>query len=129
MGKIKAVARVAKFVWLGLTLLVLLRTILVYQQEPYSEVIMLCDMLMNILCFPMSIIISLAVLLSNKVYFWRPGSGAGRIMLTWAVHFFGGYFQWFVLLPLLLTKLDRCKTRRDEGTSYITPVKKKVAKQ
>lgn len=109
MKTIKTIVRFLKFLWVAVTIIVLVSTILKYQQHPENEVIMLGDMLMNVLCLPISIVTSILIMTCNYIYYWRPASGTGQIMLTWSVHFIAGYLQWFVFLPFLLRKIDKNK--------------------
>jgi len=66
---------------------------------------------MQVLCFPMNIVVAIALAVVNPMTHGALGpkffDTPMGITVGWALFFLGGFVQWFVLLPWLIQKLRR----------------------
>lgn len=113
--------KVAKTVWVGLTVFVLSVTMYFYDGTPHSDIAVFLAWAMLILSFPSSLVFAFldAVTVEALREFFSISIQVSypSLLLYWFGHFVLGYLQWFHVVPFLWKKWRRGK----QGATEIFP--------
>lgn len=96
--------------WLVLGVLTLVWIIILYIDTGSSEAILLCNMIMTTISFPISLVVVFVFPILVKIQeILFPSasipSNIYAIILNWAAMFVPGLLQWFVFLPYIVKKM------------------------
>jgi hypothetical protein len=105
-----------KFIWISLSFLVLVVTLLKFDKSPQNDIEIFQIYSMAALTFPTGVLFILftsgllAVL--EKYFSTQVSTSYSYLLFVWIGFFISGYFQWFLLFPYLLTNLRSYIQRR-----------------
>src|SRR6266508_1682017 len=103
----------AKSLWITCCLAVLVATFYLFDEKPNSDVEFLLVYGMLVLAFPISLVL---LLLGDAVGYvahslsgYASSTTRPAFVITWLLFFIPGYWQWFKLVPRLVTRARRGK--------------------
>ena len=100
--------RYAKYTWVAINISILLTTLYVFDGKPNSSAEMLLTWGSTTLAFPISLagalIISTVSYISYQELEVIATASYKSLMLLWLFYFILGYWQWFVIVPMLYRK-------------------------
>ena len=103
-------AKIVKALWVGVSLFVLVVTVVSYDDKSFSDIWIFLTWLMLILSFPAGLAVSAAHYALGAVFSTTVETSYLSLALEWLVYFVLGYVQWFVLLPWLWRKWKARRT-------------------
>jgi hypothetical protein len=103
--------RVIKFLWIVVSVLVLLVTLYAFDGEPNSDIWIFMTWSMLALSFPAGLTISLVHMVLGAGFSVAIETSRLSLALEWAAYFSLGYIQWFKLSPYLVRKLQNLRSR------------------
>lgn len=106
-----------KWVWIALTIALLLITLYFFDGKPNSDADTLLAYGMLALSFPIGLLIALIVggvsYMAHVAFGYVVPVSYWSIVIGWSLFSAGGYWQWFVLAPMLLRNLRARQRSKD----------------
>lgn len=101
-----------KFIWVAICIILLFTTLFYYDGSGNSDIEIFLVYSMSVLSFPMGFLLSMFLLFIIYGFLWgfnllsySPGVCYILLTIEWLWLFVIGFFQWFILMPILWRKL------------------------
>jgi hypothetical protein len=105
-----------KTAWLGCCLLVLVAALYLFDGKPNSDADLVLAYGMLALAMPISIVLAATAALLGQLLHAQSGYvlevSYASIVVTWLIFSVAGYWQWFMLLPWLVAKVQARRAQR-----------------
>jgi hypothetical protein len=100
-----------RWIWITLSLLVLLAALFFFDGRPNSDADLLLTYGMLVLSFPISVVAALVYGAVGDLAGFFVTVSYSSIVITWLILFVAGYWQWFVAAPWIWRKLHGAMKR------------------